>query len=228
MSEYWKRYWATNNIIKRKNPQAQVGRTINKIPVSQPIWEYTLEFISSKIKLNKNDVILDLCAGNGLIAIPFSVKCKSVTAVDISKPLLNRINTDIYKNIIKIKSDILSIDFPDKSFNKVILYFALQHFNEKESLIIFKKVYNWLTDKGVFYIGDVPDADKIWQYFNTKDREKAYFESIIDERPIIGSWFTKEFIIKAALHLNYSSVKIVKQPVNLVNSHYRFDVILHK
>jgi ubiquinone/menaquinone biosynthesis C-methylase UbiE len=228
MSNYWKKYWQENEITERINPQAQVGRTINSIPVESEIWESTLEFIKSHIKLKMTDNILDLGAGNGMIAIPFSVKCQSVTVVDISQPLLDRIDTVNYNNIIKNYSDILDVNFPDKSFDKIILYFALQHFNEKETIIILNKAHNWLADNGLFYIGDIPDLNKIWSFFDTSERENLFFDSLLNEQPIVGTWYTSKFLKKAAYNSNYSSVKILRQPDYQINSHYRFDILLKK
>jgi ubiquinone/menaquinone biosynthesis C-methylase UbiE len=225
---FWKKYWTNSDITKRVNLQAQVGRTINRQPIDDSLWDLTLEYIKNQLELGEDDEILDLCGGNGLISIPFSLICKSVILADISETLLNQIDTYVHKNITAIHSDILTLSFTDESFDKVIFYFAIQHFDEKEVLSILQKVFKWLRKGGSFYIGDIPDMLKIWSFYNTKERKRAYFNSILDDKPIIGTWFTKDFLIKAGDFLNYSDCKTLNQPSYQINSHYRFDMILKK
>ena len=83
-NHYWTTYWTTHQIIENEHPHCQVGRTVNKIPIDQQKWEFHLNQIEQILNLNSSDTLLDLCAGNGLITMPLSLKCQSVTAVDIS------------------------------------------------------------------------------------------------------------------------------------------------
>lgn len=50
--------------------------------------DYPAELIS-KIKVEKEDTVLDIGSGNGVITIPLAKKAKSVTAVDISAKMLD-------------------------------------------------------------------------------------------------------------------------------------------
>lgn len=224
---YWKQYWNKSAIIFSSDYQIQVGRTINKIPVSNEIWKFTLKHIENQLKIESEDQLLDLCCGNGLISAPLSLKCKSVTAVDVSKPLL-KIFPRNYKNIKIINADIRRLNFKPSCFSKVLIYFAIQHFSERETFLLIQHVYKWLKPNGICLIGDIPDQSKIWDFFDTKERSAAYFKSIKNGKPIIGNWFNKSFFLHAAEILGYHQVKVFEQPKKLINSHYRFDVILNK
>ena len=225
--EYWIRFWKDEDRIKDKNPHVQVGRSINKTPIENKRWQFTLSLIERTINLQSSDNILDLCAGNGLLSIPFSQKCISVTAVDVSQKLIAQIDTKV-KNIETMVDDVRNIDFKESSFSKIILYFALQHFSNRETVVLFEEVYKWLKKGGLFFIGDIPDQEKLWNYFNNQERERVYFESIRNETPIIGNWFTKTFLLKLAKHSNYSEYRIITQHKKMINSHYRFDMLLAK
>jgi ubiquinone/menaquinone biosynthesis C-methylase UbiE len=225
---YCERYFGQDKYINNNNFHFQVGRTINKQPIDEMTWMQTLDYIEEIMELKRSDDILDLCAGNGLIAIPFSKICNTVTAVDICEPLLKNNVINTCSNIKIIKSDILELDFPNTVFDKVILYFSLQYFTKQEALIILHNVYKWLNYGGLFYIGDIPDQEKLWTFYNTEEREKVYFKSLQEDNPIVGEWFTKTFIKKAGYYSGYSSVRVVDQQSFMFNAHYRFDAILRK
>ncbi len=198
-----------NSNYKNSDPQLQIGRSINKKPINEDNWIFTLQYIEKHINLNIQDRLLDLCAGNGLISIPYSEKCKHITAVDISKTLINRINSFGRQNVTTITNDVRKIIFKNRSFSKVIIYFALQHFDEKDTIRLFEKIFNWLEYEGLLFIGDIPDADRLWNYFNNEERENAYFNSIKDSKPIIGFWYTKEFLLKLGNFIGFKECKVL-------------------
>lgn len=229
MSEnYWIKFWNESDIIHSKNPHNQVGRTINKAPIDEDVWQRTLKFIFNKMSISKQDVVLDFCAGNGLISIPLSRKAQKVIAVDISEKLITQLENKKINNIITIKKDIRTLDFKEKSFSKAMLYFAIQHFSEKEIISIFENAYKWLKPHGIFYVGDIPDIEKMFEFFNNKEREKIFFDSTKKGKPIIGTWFYKTFLIKLGEYAGFKKIEIIKQPVEFINSHYRFDIKLVK
>ncbi|KAF0218753.1 MAG: hypothetical protein FD174_2536 [Geobacteraceae bacterium] len=227
-NDYWVNFWRTSQILDNSDPQMQIGRTINKIPISEQNWELTLNFIENKLKIYKSDVILDLCAGNGLITLPISLKCKTVTAVDISEPLLTRIDTKKNKNVTCILEDVRKITFEAESFDKVILYFALQHFNDQDVIDILEKVYLWLKPGGLFYIGDIPDIDKFFVYYNTQERIDSFIHSVKTNTRAIGTWFNKVMLTYMASYAGYTKSEIVVQPTYMINYHYRFDILITK
>ena len=227
-NNYWEKFWNENEILDSENPQNQIGRAINKQPISEELWIRTLSYIFNIIEITKKDVVLDLCAGNGLITLPLSEKVNRVVAVDISKKLISSLNYKKKRNTTLIVGNILKLKCEKNSFSKVIFYFAIQHFTEGEVVFLFKKVNSWLTKGGIFYIGDIPDIERLFHFFNTKERESFYFNSQEKNRPIIGTWFNMKFMEKLALYSGFSSIEIIKQPNYLINSHYRFDIKLIK
>lgn len=223
---YWKNFWNKNNIIQRDGVHEKVGRTIKGVAIDNNRWDLTLNTIETYLLLNADDDVLDIAAGSGAVAIPFSSKVRSYTALDISEKLLEGL-----KNTSKITvqhADIVTADIGVDKYTKVILYFALQHFNEKETLDILEKIYKCLKPGGICLIGDIPDIERKFEFFNTPEREKAYFSSIKNNEPIIGTWFERNFLKKAGLFLGFSESILLDQPVNHINSHYRFDLKLVK
>jgi cyclopropane fatty-acyl-phospholipid synthase-like methyltransferase len=120
------------------------------------------------MKLKSNHNVLDLCTGNGLIAKEIIGFVNSVVAVDVSKKLLDSFVVE-RRDIKKVQSDILEYQYPTNYFDRVILYFSAQHFNENEMAKIFDRVYNSLIEGGIFYVGDIPDISKRWDFYNKKE-----------------------------------------------------------
>jgi ubiquinone/menaquinone biosynthesis C-methylase UbiE len=225
--DYWIKFWNHNPTLDNKDLQKQIGRTINKVQINPALWELTVAEIIKIIKLSPDDELIDICSGNGLLSVPFAQICKHVTAIDISKKLLARIDTTINTNITKIENDVRTIQFENDSFSKAVLYFALQHFTERETILLFKSVYNWLKPEGLFYVGDILDIDKMFIFYRTPEWQIDYFDSILTQTSI-GTWFNKAFLEKLASYIGFKKCEIIEQPSFQINSHYRFDVLLQK
>lgn len=227
-NDYWVTFWTTNQIIENENPQCQVGRTINKIPIGQQEWQFHLSEIERVLDLKPGDTLLDLCAGAGLLAMPLSLKCKSVTAVDISEALLKRIDTSLYPSITVIKEDVRSVRLPSEAFSKGVMYFALQFFSERETIGVFETIYRSLVQGGIFLVGDILDIDRLFVYHNKPEWVRAYFDSVKNNTPAVGTWFKKEILVEMAKYVGFSDAVALSQHPNLINSHYRFDLLLTK
>jgi cyclopropane fatty-acyl-phospholipid synthase-like methyltransferase len=229
MSSYWKEYW--DSVSSAPDLQAQVGRTHKKEPVNDDVFRDTLDFVARHMKLQKDSKLLDLCCGNGLFSIPFSKLVSHITAVDFSLPLLatlrQRLNDQNVTTVSIINSDVTSFS-PKISYTHALLYFALQHFSEQESISFFEKVFSCLEQGGVFYIGDIPDREKLWTFANTAEYEKIYFDNLKNNTPAIGTWFLKNDLLKLANYTGFSSAEIIMQPDYQINSKYRFDMKLIK
>lgn len=222
MSNYWIDFWNNNDILNKESIHEKIGRTIAGEPISEDKWVKCLHFLAEQLELQKHDILLDIGAGSGAICIPFSKQVERVVAVDVSEKLLAGIQSQ--KNLKKIAIDILTINFSTNTFTKVIFYFAIQHFDEREAVNLFKKIFSWLTEDGILYIGDIPLVDNKFNYFKTDDYEKAYFDGISAGKPIIGNWYSKDFFLKLGKYIGFSQTIIVCQPAEFINSHYRFDV----
>lgn len=227
-NDYWTNYWTTHSIIDNENPHCQVARTVNKVPIDQQQWQFHLSEIEKILALNSDDTLLDLCAGNGLITMPLSLRCRSVTAVDISKTLLEKIDISLYPSITVTIGDVRNISFPTETFSKGIMYCALQHFSERETIGIFETIYQTLTQSGSFLIGDIPDIDQLFVFHSKPEWVKAYFDSVKTNTPAVGTWFKKEILLEMANYIGFSDARILSQHPDLINSHYRFDLLLTK
>ena len=85
-----------------------------------------------------------------------------------------------------------------------------------------------MKPNGICLIGDIPDLSRKFSFFNNTERQKAYFDSLVKDEPIIGTWFDKEFLQKAGIYCGFNESIVLDQPIDQINSHYRFDLKLVK
>jgi len=223
----WYKFWHDKNRMEERDPQKQIGRTLEGIPVSKVNWDKIVEYITKLLKINNEQVILDLCCGNGLLTKKLAAQCKSIVAVDYSKKLLENFNAEI-TNISKLHSNVLDIDFDKNKFDVIIIYFAIQYFSEKEVIAIIGNTKKWLKDNGILFIGDIPDIEKKWTFYSNRKYQKDYFNSILNDNPIIGTWFQKQFFHAIGEFYHFSNVSILNQKTYMINHKTRFDVLFRK
>jgi len=229
MNDFWKKFWVDHaQATSSDSLQHQVLRTINKQPVSDAEFQEILKDIEEKLAIDRNDVILDLCCGNGLITSYLAPKCKKIIGVDFAQDLVRQIDLVRHPNISIVVEDIRKVQFEQETIDKVIIYAGIQYLTEKDTISLFESVLNWMKKNGVCFIGDVPDRSRLWDFFNNDQRQGAYFDALKKDAPLIGAWFESQWLKNLGKHVGFNKVDILAQPHHLPYSHYRFDVILRK
>lgn len=220
--DYWIHFWneyAASSV--NKDEQSQVLRTLNKKPISKKLWEYTLTKIDETFKVIEGDYVLDLCSGNGLISKHFVDKGALVVAVDVSKNLLNNLK-DI-KEIETINLDIRKLKFDKSTFDKIIIYAGIQYLNDRETVHLMHNIYAWLKPNGIVFIGDVPDLSKRWNFYDTKERQKVFYDNLLTGKNIIGNWFEREWFENLTSYIGFKEGFFLVQNKKLLNANHRFD-----
>ena len=133
------------------------------------------EFIKGKEKIvdfipKDTKKIIDLGTGTGLQLVKLYEKYPSIEtiAIDVSDKMLNKLKEKNISNNIKIVNEsFFDYDFGN-NIDAVISTQALHHFEPKDKIKLYKKVYNCLKVNGIFIIED---------YFaNTDEDERKGFE----------------------------------------------------
>jgi len=110
------------------------------------------------------------------------------------------------------------------------MFSALNYFTEQDVLFIFERVFFALSkDKGreaKFYVGEIPNKAKLWDFANTVEYEKMYFDSLKAGKSAIGTWFIPEDLVKMAKYVGFSKANVIELPDWHINSHFRFDLLL--
>jgi len=229
MNDFWKEFWINHGQANVSNHlQSQVLRTINKQPISEGEFQEILRDIEEKLEIKREDIVLDLCCGNGLITMHLASKCAKIIGVDFAQELISQINLEKHPNISIVIADIREVKFDIESFDKIIIYAGLQYLTHKETIYLFESASEWLKKDGLFFLGDILDSNHLWDFSNNKERQAAYFDTLKKDAPFIGTWFESQWLMNLGKYVGFKKVNILAQPAHLPYSHYRFDILLQK
>ena len=72
--------------------------------------------------IQPEDSVLECACGTGLLSAVIAPRCKTLTATDFAPKMLKRAekNCAAFTNVTFRQADILSLDFPDNAFDKVV------------------------------------------------------------------------------------------------------------
>ena len=224
--DYWSDFWFQyNSDIAGQDEQTQVLRTRNKVPIDVQKWELTLQTVAEHLEFSNTDTLLDLCCGNGLFSQAFHNFVDKLEAVDISAPLVDRLNARNLYNVHAEAKDIRDASFSENSFSKVLWYAGIQYIDEGDIIEMLRKIHKWMKPGGILMIGDIPDRSKLWGYFNDETRRSAYFRGLERREPILGTWLDTDWIENLCALIGFNSVNAVAQDSRLIYADFRFDVI---
>ena len=224
-SEYWRDFWLEyTKSIDDKDEQTQVLRVRNKQPISQELWQFTIEDVMRHLPPGPQEDILDLCCGNGLFSVAYSASAKSITAVDLSPQLIKKLNDRNIPNVKGVASDIRDVSYPTGSFSRILWYAGIQYLDEPDIITMMRKIRGWLKKDGILFVGDIADRDKLWEYFNNDERQGAYFKSVEERKPIIGAWLQKEWLERLVKSCGFDEVRVIPQDSRLIYSDFRYDL----
>ena len=224
--DYWTKFWSDYDFdANRVDEQSQVFRTRERVPIKKDEWEHTVKVVANHMQFKPDDTLLDICCGNGLFTVAYSSLVKSITAVDISDPLINALKSKNLANVDAFSDDVRNISFPKSSFSKVLWYAGIQYLPESDIIHYLKELRSWMKPDGIVLIGDIPDRQKLWVYFNNAQRVSAYFDGIENQKPIIGTWLDSGWIETLCLHAGFKKVEIIQQDARLINADFRYDVL---
>lgn len=151
--------------------------------------------------IEPEDVVLECACGTGLLSTVIAGKCRRLTATDFAPKMLKRAekNCAAFDNILFRQADILSLDFPDGSFDKVVAGNVIHLLDEPL--------------KALYELNRVckPGGTLIIPTYMNKDRkgETSGFASVVGKA---GADFKRQFTVESYrqffLDAGYGDVKI--------------------
>ena len=219
----WQKYWKQR--AKNKSLSKQVGRTRHGKEIKK-INNFLVEYIIKNLKLKRSDICLDLCCGNGQITKEIAKHCKEVYAIDFEKKFINQIRNLKIKNVKAFCKNIKDIQFK-KKFDKILFYAGIQYFEKKDVINIFKKLKKISNKNSIILIGDIPDQQKIWNFYSNDQYLKIYTRNLLQGKSIIGNWFDKNWLIKILQYYGFKKIKFKNQNKNHLNYKTRFDILIN-
>jgi len=122
------------------------------------------EDIIEKLAIEKDNSIIEYGTGTGEIAINLSDKCQRITAIDVSKAMIDYAEQKAKKNNINnitfVNAGFLNYE-NDDTFDYAISQLALHHLPDFWKMVALKNIQNSLSDGGKLFLKDVVFPIKI-------------------------------------------------------------------
>jgi 2-polyprenyl-3-methyl-5-hydroxy-6-metoxy-1,4-benzoquinol methylase len=223
----WSDYWNRRELVGL-DPLRQVGKTISGEPIASEVLDAIVGDILKRLGLQSADQVLDLCCGNGVITQRFSVHCGRIVGVDYSRPLIETAERSfggpkihyVLGDVTALPSSIL-----EQKFDKIYMYEAIQHLREPTVAEMLRRLRCSASLSAPVLLAGVPDADRIWNFYNTPARREEYFRRKAAGNEAIGTWWLRSELEQLAANSGYE-VEFFSQNPKLHTAHYRFDVVL--
>ncbi|MFA5059069.1 MAG: class I SAM-dependent methyltransferase [Candidatus Omnitrophota bacterium] len=208
-----------------------------------------IDDICSKLPVTKNDVVLDVGCGTGVVTIPLSEHCKFIHALDAAQKVIEaakeRCRLEKINNIEYHLGSALQLPFEDNSFHHVLMYAVIHYLeNEKQISQCVSELIRVCKPGGRVLIAEIPDVrarQEFEQKKKTPEEEKILkqFQANRGEYDRLFREFVKklpadnnlaldcEYIVCEAVKLGCEG-KVCRQDIRQPFSLTRRDVLLVK
>lgn len=227
----WRAHWTSVGQRTGKDELfRQVERTVGGMPVPPEQIELVIGAIKRRLNLCGDDVLLDLCCGNGLITALLSPQCQAVVGTDYSCELIqvarerSALPNTVYLH--RAADDLRPTDFLMGAPTKVCMNAGLQYFTERMVGRLLHSLRGLVQQGLALYFTDVPDAGTIEAFYNTPERWAEFERRRAAGTEAIGTWWDRDHLRSIMEKAGYS-VSIIDPEPDRFTAHYRFDVLAH-
>jgi ubiquinone/menaquinone biosynthesis C-methylase UbiE len=222
----WRELWARN--AQKADEHAQVSR-ITKEKISKEQLDQIAAYIAKQIDLRKEDRLLDLCCGNGIITLRLAEFCDTIVGVDFSPEQIRNAKNRQVPNVDFIQGDAMKVDeIINEPFDKIVCHFSFQYFDSfRKGFTVLQKMKSILKPGGCIFLGDIPDYDKKGIFFPLWIPRLRHEARRILGREPMGKFWKKKSLNRMARKLKLEG-KVVEQSPDMFYAHYRYDYILYK
>ena len=224
----WRKFW--NEYPATAGEQEflrQVGHTVAGLPYSPQQFEAMVAGIRAALQLSPEDVVLDVCCGNGVITKELAKHCGRILGVDFSVPLIAAARkfhggTNIsFQTADALEIGSATLDDPGP-FSRVLIYAALQHFAPEDLPVLLNGFLRHADDMPVILLGGVLDAGRKQLYLDTPEKLAMYETYRKEGRDRLGTWWCKDHIRDVCNGLGLGC-EIDDSSEGRPGGHYRFD-----
>jgi cyclopropane fatty-acyl-phospholipid synthase-like methyltransferase len=205
----------------------QVGHTERGRSISDAQFQAMLASLRTRLDLRPDDVLLDLCCGNGVFTQPLARDVQHAVGVDFSEELIavaekHHGGADLDYQVQNVKQ-LDGARLRGNVFNKILMNAALQHFGPSELEPLLKSILSCATRDRVFLFSFVPDFDKRAAFRRTLHPSFALRWRRLVGHDLLGHWWKREEAAEVGRRLGLE-VEFFEVDPALDGSRYRFDI----
>jgi SAM-dependent methyltransferase len=205
----------------------QVGRSVGGVPIDEAQIRLLIEAVTSGLQLTADDVLLDLCCGNGALSTRCFERCRGGVGVDFSdylievaKKYFERPPTEVYI-LAEIGEFLRSAPDPLR-FSKALCYGSFAYFARDRAVQLLSEIRERFTRIRRLLVGSIPDKARMHDFFYPE----SYVPGIEDDpESAIGLWWTIEEFVDFAKASGWRA-EITRMPESYHTAHYRYDAVL--
>ena len=222
----WKTFWNDSPQVRDPDPCRQVGRTFRNVGFSEGQLAILVERLLCFLDASPDKTLLDLACGNGLVTTRLAPRFRHVTAVDFSAPLIEVARSRFSAtNVEYLLGDAVVLDGVHGPFDCALISAAVQHLTIAQLRSIFQQLKTRVRPGGCIVLGDVPDAERKWNFYRGVQGRSRYGVDLLRRKAIIGSWWRSTTLLELALECGWT-LAIHYQTPDLPNYYFRFDAVL--
>lgn len=228
----WKKFWQEYPATAGETEfLRQVGHTIGGEPYSAEVFEAMVESIRQGLRLGPDDVLLDLCCGNGVITVELARSCERVYAADFSETLIglgrrHNCAPNITYGVLDVRELSSARLGGFAPFTRISMYAALQHLEPDDLEPLLAAMCGHAREHDiVILIGGILDATRQEAFLDTPKKREAYQFYRKQGADRLGTWWEPAAIRRAADKLGLACDIDADSP-GRPGGHYRFDARL--
>lgn len=229
----WQTFWNDHPAaVAETDFLVQVGHTIDGKPYDATQFTAMVNQMRSGLDLGRDDSLLDLCCGNGIITRQLALHCRKVIGADFSNVLIERAIT--HHSAPNVRYRILdavtleTAEFPGEGpFSRIGMYAALQHFRIDQLEALLRGMLVHAASGAIFFIGGVLDQRRIDAFLDTAGKRQAYEAYRASGRDRLGTWWQPAQLRATAAGLGLTC-EIDDSSADRPGGHYRFDARLKR
>jgi SAM-dependent methyltransferase len=214
-----------------KDFQSHVLRTPHGKPVAQDQVAMIADGIVRGLNIEPDDVLLDLCCGNGVITDLIFERCRGGVGVDFTPYLIEVAKTNFEAAPSRLYRLSDALDYVEKTddverFTKVMCYGAFQCLLEAKSAGLLLALRRRFPNIRRVLLGNLPDLDRAGIFWRQDIGSEPWpLHELKRHDTPFGTWRTEEEISKLAATSGWHT-EISRMPPSYFCAHFRFDAIL--
>lgn len=205
----------------------QVKRTVGGKPLPAAQIALILDNVAAALALSADDVLLDLCCGNGALSHQWFAACADGVGVDASPYLIEIARRRFAANAPARFVAAEALDYLQSAercadFTKAVCYGSLQYFSPERAEAVLATLRSQCPALVRVMIGNIPDRDRAAAFFGERTPDAGELDSPLGA---IGVWHTRKGFAELAQRSGWQCLTQL-MPAGFHAAHYRFDAIL--